>query len=294
MNIDHREIRVDGRLIRVGRLDADGFHRLENPAFFIETARKTFTGVDLVTFAQTLPHTQPECDFHMEWDNVAALPVTTFDQWWTAQIDNKTRNMARKGEKKGLIVKEVAFDDRLVEGIRDVYNETPIRQGKRFWHYGKPLDVVKRENGTFRDDSVFIGAFLNDRLVGFVKLVIDRGGGQASMMQILSMLKHRDVAPTNALIAQAVRSCAQRTIPYLVYAHFAYGNKTRDSLVTFKLNNGFRRIDVPRYFIPVTRRGRLALSLGLHRPFRERVPESLLAGYRELRALWHARRVPQP
>ena len=210
MIADNPDIQVDGRLVRVGRLDGDGFHRLESPALVIDAARKTFTGFDIFTFVQTLPHTQPECEFHMEWDNVAALPVTTFDQWWTAQIDNKTRNMARKGEKKGLIVKEVAFDDRLVEGIRDVYDETPIRQGKRFWHYGKPLDVVKRENGTFRDDSVFIGAFLNDRLVGFVKLVIDRGGGQASMMQILSMLKHRDVVKPLARLGRRARQRNER------------------------------------------------------------------------------------
>lgn len=287
-------LRTSGRVIRVACLDGDGFHHFEDPKRFIEEAKATVRTVDIFTFVQTLPHTQPRYDYHMEWDNVAALPVTSFEHWWTSQIDNKTRNMARKGEKRGLVVREVAFDDRLVEGIREVYDETPIRQGKRFWHYGKPLEVVKRENGTFRDDSVFIGAFLQDRLVGFVKLVIDRDRGQAGMMQILSMVKHRDVAPTNALIAQAVRSCAQRNIPYLVYAHFEYGKKRHDSLVTFKLNNGFRRIDVPRYFVPFTTRGRVALTLGLHRHLRERVPEKVLAGYRELRALWHARRIPQP
>ena len=36
-------------------------------------------------------------------------------------------------------------------------------------------------------------------------------------MHILSMVSHRDKAPTNALIAQAVRSCADRSIPHLVY-----------------------------------------------------------------------------
>jgi hypothetical protein len=37
-------------------------------------------------------------------------------------------------------------------------------------------------------------------------------------MHILSMIRHREKAPTNALIAQAVRSCAERGIPYLWYA----------------------------------------------------------------------------
>ena len=44
-------------------------------------------------------------------------------------------------------------------------------------------------------------------------------------MQIVSMVGHQDKAPTNALIAQAVRSCAERGIPYLWYANMSYGKK---------------------------------------------------------------------
>ena len=81
-------------------------------------------------------------------------------------------------------------------------------------------------------------------------------------MNIVSMVRHRDMAPTNALVAQAVRSCAERGIPYLVYSKFAYGKKQRSSLSDFKERNGFQRIDVPRYYVPLTRTGWLARSLG--------------------------------
>jgi hypothetical protein len=190
------------------------------------------------------------------------------------------------------VVTEVPFDYALAAGICDIYNETPIRQGKPFWHYGKNVETVARENGTFVEHSVFIGAFVDRKLVGFVKMVLDRRGGQAGMMQILSMLKHRDKAPTNALIAQAVRSCANRNIPNLVYAQFAYGNKQHDSLVTFKQSNGFKRVDVPRYYVPLTARGRLALTLGLHRQMADRIPEGLLARLRQARSFWYAQRSP--
>ncbi len=223
----------------------------------------------------------------MEWDNFAALPVQTFEHWWNSQIDNKTRNMVRKSQKKGLVVKEVTFDHALVTGIQEIYNETPVRQGKRFWHYGKDVDTVRRENATFLDQSIFIGAFLDKRLVGFVKLVIDKSGGQAAMMQILSMAAYRDVAPTNALIAQTVRSCADRKIPYLCYARFSYGRKHHDSLVVFKISNGFRRVEVPRYYLPFTLRGTLAMNTGFHHRLSERIPEPLLAQFRELRRRWH-------
>ena len=38
-------------------------------------------------------------------------------------------------------------------GISNVYNETPIRQGRKFWHYGKSFDQVKAANATYLDRS---------------------------------------------------------------------------------------------------------------------------------------------
>jgi hypothetical protein len=280
-----KELTVRGRLVRIGAPAGDRFDYFDDPAGFVRDARAESSAVDIFTFVQPLPETERRFPFHVERDNFAALRVSTFEDWWVRQIDNKTRNMVRKAEKRGVLVKEVPFDDDLAAGICDIYNETPIRQGKRFWHYGKDVAAVARENSTFLDHSVFIGAFVEDQLVGFVKMVFDRRGGQAGMMQILSMVKHRDKAPTNALIAQAVRSCATRTIPYLVYAQFSYGRKQHDSLVVFKQSNGFTQVDVPRYYVPLTSRGRIALTLGLHRRLHDRIPEGVLSRFREWRGV---------
>ena len=60
-------------------------------------------------------------------------------------------------------------------------------------------------------------------------------GMQAGMMHIVSMIRHRDKAPTNALVAEAVRSCANRGISFFGAAsNFAYGKKERSSLSDFK------------------------------------------------------------
>ena len=109
-------------------------------------------------------------------------------------------------------------------------------------------------------------------------------------MNIVSMIRHRDKAPQNALIAQAVRACASRGIQFLVYSKFAYGKKQHDSLSDFKERNGFKRVDLPRYHVPLTRTGWLALRLGLHHPFAQRIPESLAAKLRDVRAAWYDRR----
>ena len=109
-------------------------------------------------------------------------------------------------------------------------------------------------------------------------------------MHVVSMIRHRDKAPTNALISQAVRSCAERNIQYLVYSNFAYGKKQRDSLSDFKERNGFQKIDVPRYYVPLTALGRLSLRYGLHHKAVDRFPEPVMAMLRRVRTAWYARR----
>jgi hypothetical protein len=290
LNIDGRELRVEGRFYRLARLDGDDFKFLDDPEAVLAEVLKTGMRIDLFTFPQGLPETSPKYSYPMEWDNVAVLPVSTFENWWTKQIGFKARNKAKQAEKKGLVVREVPFDDELARGIWGIYNECPIRQERIFPHYGKSFEAIRDMSSTFLDSSVFIGAFEGNKLVGFIKLTIDDSRTQAGIMHIISMLAHRDKAPTNALVAQAVRSCADRSIPNLVYAKFAYGKKVQSSLSDFKERNGFQRVDIPRYYVPLTPLGRLALRLGLHRNITDRLPESFAGRLRDLRSAWYQRK----
>jgi hypothetical protein len=292
MQVCTKEIRTRGIFVRIAFLDGEGYQFLEQPEAALDVLRNCRRPPDLFTFIQRLSETTPKYHYPLEWDNLAALRVTTFDSWRKHQIDFKVRNKIRKAEKNGVVVREVPFDDSFVRGISTIYNDSPVRQGKRFWHYGKDLEAVRKMNGTFMDRSIFIGAFLHGNLIGFVKLVSDEEQGQAGLMQILSMIQHRDKAPTNALIAQAVRSCAERRISYLWYANFSYGKKQRDTLADFKRYNGFQRIDLPRYYVPLTFMGRMALKLGLHHGITDRIPEALASRYRRVRSVWYARRFP--
>ncbi len=278
-----KQVRIQGRSLRMARLEADSFQFLDDPGSMVEHLRACSTRVDLFTFLQRLPETSPKYDYPMEWDNFAALQVTTFDNWWNEQIGFKARNKAKQAEKKGVAVREVPFDDALARGIWHVYNESPVRQGRAFAHYGKDIETVYREEATFLESSIFIGAFWEDQLIGFVKLVHDETLTQAGMMNIVSMVSHRDKAPTNALVAGAVESCAKRGISYLVYSKFNYGNKRQDGIIDFKKRNAFQRIDVPRYFLPLTTLGWMAFRLGFHKRLWDRIPEPLLVKLREIR-----------
>ncbi len=283
-------VKVQGRLLRIARLDGDNYKFLSDPKRMLDGLRQCPVRIDLVTFMQRLPETSPLYAYPMELENLAVLPVSTFDYWWNHQIRSYPRNRARQAEKRGVTIREVSFDDSLVRGIWEVYNECPVRQGKPFRHYGKDWETVRKEEATFLDSSVFIGAFLGDRLIGFVKLVYDETRTQAGLMNIVSMIGQRDKAPTNALLAQAVRSCAERGIRYLTYQKFCYGNKQGDSVTHFKEVNGFQRFDIPRYYVPLTRMGWVAFRLGLHHRLAERFPEPVTTKLRELRAAWYKRK----
>jgi hypothetical protein len=286
-----KQIRIVGRLLRMARLEADKYQFVDNPESIIEGLRKSGERIDLFTFLQRLPETTPKFAYPMEWDNLAALPISTFDHWWQHQIRSFPRNRARQAEKRGVTIREVSFSEGLVRGIWQIYNECPVRQGRRFPHYGKDIETVYKEEATFLDSSIFAGAFVGDSLIGFTKLVHDETRTQAGLMNVLSMVQHRDKAPTNALIAQAVRSCAERRISYLVYSNFSYRGKQQSSLSHFKEVNGFQRVDLPRYYVPLTQTGSVAFRLGLHHRFVDHLPECMTAKLRELREAWYVRKL---
>jgi hypothetical protein len=294
MDDSNQQIRITGRTLRIARLDAELYHYLSDPEPLLKRLSHSNERIDIFTFLQGLPETEPRFKYPMEWDNLAVVPVSTFQNWWTKQISGKTRNMVKLAEKKGVEIREIPFDEKLVRAIWEIYNETPIRQERRFPHYGKELDTVYRDEATYLESSTFIGAFQGEELIGFIKVVADESGKQAGLMNILSKISHRDKAPTNALIAQAVKFCADRGIGYLVYANFSYRNKEHDTLREFKERNGFQRVDIPRYFVPLTRFGSIALRMGFHHRLVERVPESVAGRLRELRNKWQIRRVQAP
>jgi hypothetical protein len=291
MKVCGQDIRIGGTLIRIAGLSADTFEFVDDPEAALEIIRKYGERIDLFTFMQRLPDTSPKYYYPMEWDNLAVLPVSTFEHWWTKQINDKTRNMARRAGKKGVTIREVPLDDAFIEGVWAIYNECEIRQGKRFPHYGKDLATVRKMMATFLDRSVFMGAYLDDRMIGFARLHCDEARTQAGLSSILSLAQQRDKAPTNALVAEAVRYCATHGIPYLVYSRYSDGKKERDSLMDFKDHNGFQRANLPRYYIPLTQMGRIALRLGLHKGFVSCIPEPILARLRALRKAWYSRRI---
>lgn len=246
---------------------------------------KNLVSGDIFTFWQRFPDTEPHYTFRMEWDNVAVLEIKTFEHWWNNQIDKKTRNMVRKSQRMGVLVRRVDPSEDFFAGVTKIYNETPIRQGRPFKHYGKTLSEVKEKFAEWlnSETNTYLGAYLNAELVGFVHLI--HTDKYTLMSQILSLVRHWDKAVNNALIAKSVEVCAEKGVRYLLY-----GKMGSNGLDTFKRSNGFVEVKVPRYYIPLTLKGRIALALRLHHGWRGLLPKWFKGRLRRVRAWYYQKR----
>lgn len=262
---------------------------LPNPEIIISALRKKQDKPNLFTFAQRVPDTEPLYNYLFEWDNVAVLPVETYDYWIKNQVSSSARRNIKASMKRGVKVSVSDYNEEYIRGIMSIYNESPIRHRKRFWHYGKNFETVKRENGTYRKRSTYLAAYYEDEMIGYLKIVWDKNVG--AIMQILSRMAFFDKRPNNALLAEAVRQCDRKGVEYLLYESFTYGKKGIDSLTRYKKNHGFIQMNIPRYFVPLNWKGSIAIKLGLYKSIKERMPEMLIAPMRELRTRWYEHKI---
>jgi Acetyltransferase (GNAT) family len=262
-------------------LEDDWFEDVANPAAVIDALTKS-SGfkADIFTFWQRLPDTEPKHSFHTEWEELATLPIRNYDHWWNHQIKSRVRNQIRKAEKQGLVVRAATYDDDFVRGMTAIFNEAPVRQGRKFWHYGKDFQTIKRQfsRNIHREDM--IGAYFENELIGFIMLANAERYGVTT--QIISAIKHRDKNTNNAMIAKAVEVCERKGLGHLVYLYWG-----DDSLAEFKRRCGFERTRIPRYFVPLTQKGKVAMQLGLHRGWKELVPKQVRESLTRLRSNWY-------
>jgi hypothetical protein len=118
-------------------------------------------------------------------------------------------------------------------------------------------------------NTTFIAAYLENELAGFAQLI--HGENVTVFSQILSLQKHWDKAVNNAIVAEAVKVCSEKKVRYLMYGRI--GN--HPSLDSFKQNNGFTQFLITRYFVPLTRKGKIATKLGLHKEVKDALPQSV-------------------
>jgi hypothetical protein len=302
------EIRVKGRWVRVPSLNVDGNtlyasgtwmrtarirgeemmeDEVSNPGACIEQLRrdgKADLRADIFTFSQKLPSTQPKYRYPFEWESVAAIRLPGFDQWWTG-LPQETRKNVRRSAKRGVVVRTSEFDDQLIERIRGVNDESPLRQGMPNAYYGRSFDETKKLYGEFTGRCDFICAYHGDELIGFLHLVYRRD--IAAILNLTTKPSHFDKRPANSLMAEAVRICAAKNISHITYGLYNYGNKRDSPLREFKIRCGFEEILVPRYFVPLTWWGAVCVKMKLYRGLIGILPNSAIVAGLWVRSLWY-------
>jgi len=287
MRLESTDFYVLGKLFRTAGIKNEWTEDIENPEAIIGELKHRRIRADLFTFWQRYPNSEPRFPYHREWDNWAVLTVTSYEDWFNHQIHRKARTAIRKAAKAGVEVRVVPLDDDYIAGVTRIFNETPIRQGKKCSHYGKSFEQVREELGKDADRTDFIGAYYRGEMIGFTQQIY--AGECAHPFGDLTLLAHRDKSPNSALLAKAVEICANKGVKYVVYGFFDYGTGG-GGLTEFKVRTGFKQALVPRYFVPLTFRGKLGLALRLHRGVRRLIPRRILKPMVEIRRAWRTKR----
>ena len=270
---------ISGAFIKTATLKNEWQEDIDDPETVIQELKNLGGKIDLMRFWQRIPESQPKYRYYYEWRDAAAIPVSDYKHWFEKQINPKARNKVRKSAKLGVKIGQTELSDELVRGIMAIFNQSPVRRGKPFWHYGKDFETVKKEMSLDLNESIFVTAYYKEELIGFVKLLFaDR---YALLTVILDKLNHRDKAPMNGMIAKAVEICAAREVPYLVYYMWRRAGHS-----DFQESTGFERIPVPEYFVPLTIKGKWALRWGLHHGVAGVLPEEMIVWLLRLR-MWY-------
>lgn len=238
---------------------------------------------DIFTFAQRLPATQPRHSYPMEWESVAAIPLVGFKQWWEG-LPQETRKNVRRSQKRGVVISVRELDQDIVEGIREVNDDSPLRQGMKNAYYGLTSEDTWKRYGEFNGRCDFLCAYSGTEMIGFLHLVYREHS--AAVLNLTVKSSQLDKRPANALVAKAVEVCETRNLSHISYGLYNYGNKRDTPLREFKIRNGFQEILVPRYFVPITSWGKACMKVNLHRGLIGILPHSVISAGLRARALW--------
>lgn len=285
--IQGKNLIIDGRFLRIASIHDEAWleTELDDPEACLKILRgPERLSADIFTFSQKLPGAPARYSYPIEWESLAVVRVTSFDEWWK-QLPQETRKNVRRSQRRGVDVIVREFDDQLIRGIIDINNESPVCQGRPSRYYGKSFEEVRKDHCAFLDRSDFICAYCGDEMIGLLKLV--HRGNVTSILGYLSKASHHDKRPANALMARAMELCAAKGVSYLVYGNFNYGNKGDSSLREFKIRNGFTEFLVPRYYIPLNFMGRVCMKAKLHRGLLGILPHRLIVTLVKARSKWY-------
>lgn len=290
LTVNGKSLVVKGKWLKMAIVDNEEWLEtdLEDPELCIKHLRNHQAHPlrpDIFTFTQKPSVTAPKFTYYTEMDSIAGINTSNYQHWWEA-LPQEARKNVRRAQKRGVVVTLRELDDQLCSDLVELNNDSPVRQGKPYTHYGKSQDQVKKDQASFAGRRELICAYYGDELVGYMKIIYR--GEVASILHLLPKASHADKRPANAMMAKAVEVCEQKGVSLLTFGKFNYGNKRDNPLREFKVRNGFSEILVPRYYVPLTLKGTFSIRLGAHRGLIGMLPHSVITVGTKVRANWYS------
>ena len=145
-------------LLTVVTLEDEWFNEVRDPAAVIDALRRrSRAGAPICLLSVSGCRTsEPRFPYRRECESIAAVAIRDL-----RPLVGRIRSSARRAIRSARAGKwastcaSAPYDDEFVRGMTAIFNETPIRQGRRFWHYGKDFETVKRQ---FSRNSVSRGS----------------------------------------------------------------------------------------------------------------------------------------
>jgi hypothetical protein len=289
VEVNGKKLIAKGTWLRTATIRSEEMmeNELDDPELYIRELKAGGNRVlkaDIFTFPQKIPATQPKYSYPMERESIAAVHLISFNEWWE-NLPQETRKNVRRSQKRGVTIVVKEFVDDLIQGIRKVNDESPLRQGMPNAYFGRSSEETRKLYGEFVGRCDFICAYVGDELIGFLHLVYR--GDVASILNLTTKRSHFDARPANALVAKAAQICESKGISYLTYGQYNYGNKGDNPLREFKIRNGFQEVLVPRYFVPLTWWGKLCMKAKLHRGLVGIFPRPVIMAGLRARSAWY-------
>ena|SRR5579872_5148003 len=289
MRVNGNDLTTKGKWLKIARIRGEEMmeNGVDDPETYLAALKSDTDRIlksDIFSFTQKLPVTQPRFPYPMEWESIAAIPLENFKQWWEG-LPQESRKNVRRSQKRGVVIKVKEFDEELIDGIRGVNDDSPMRQGLRNAYYGLSSEETRQRYGEFVGRCDFICAYSGAEMIGFLHLVYR--GNVAAILNLTSKPSHFDKRPANALIAKAVEICEARGVSYISYGLYNYGNKRESPLLEFKVRNGFKEFLVPRYFVPLNVWGKVCMKAKIHRGLIGNLPPWAIAAGLRTRTRWY-------
>lgn len=220
----------------VYRLIDDGQVVVLNPYLAMETATARTVADDVVSdFVDTYGRRRGGDPSAIPLRHpLALLRLPAAHGEYLERVGPKTRNVIRKAAKTGYEFREFAWDDHLDE-IYDVNTSTEVRQGRpmRGW-YTEPV-AARNESEEERRYRKYYGAFRDDRLCGYLHLVLC--GDFGFFRHFLGHAEHVTNGIMNGLVSWTVEQhTGSARLRYLKYGALSAGDEAMNA---FKRHAGF-------------------------------------------------------